>query len=55
VVASDCGSRSTTNVRSPLERAAEANPRATVVLPTPPLRELTLRTCIQIGYLFIEG
>ena len=53
VVASDCGSRSTTKVRSPLDRAAEASPRATVVLPTPPFRELTLRTCTQIGYLFI--
>ena len=53
VVASACGSRSTTKVLSPLDKAAEANPKATVVFPTPPLRELTLSTCTQIGYLFI--
>ena len=53
VVASDCGSRSTTKVRSPLFKAAEASPKATVVFPTPPFRELTLSTYTQIGYLFI--
>src|SRR4051794_5057995 len=42
---SDCGSRSTTRVRTPRAKAAEAKPRVTVVLPTPPLRELTLSTC----------
>jgi hypothetical protein len=29
--------------------AAEARPNATVVFPTPPLRELTLSTCIELG------
>ena len=42
---SDCGSRSTTRVRTPRAKAADAIPRVTVVLPTPPLRELTERTC----------
>jgi hypothetical protein len=46
VEASDCGSISTTSVRSPLANAAEASPRETVVLPTPPLRELKLITRI---------
>src|SRR5690606_4288921 len=45
VETSDCGSRSTTSVRRPLANAAEARPSVTVVLPTPPLRELTLSTC----------
>jgi hypothetical protein len=45
VVASHWGSRSITKVLSPRAKAAEAKPRATVVLPTPPFRELTLRTC----------
>ena len=31
-----CGSRSTTNTRWPACQAAEASPRVTVVLPTPP-------------------
>src|SRR6478735_1856595 len=47
VETSDCGSRSTTSVRSPLANAAEASPSVTVVLPTPPLRELTLSTCTR--------
>src|ERR1041384_8303454 len=45
VETSDWGSRSTTRVRRPRAKAAEARPSVTVVLPTPPLRELTLSTC----------
>src|SRR6201991_1346157 len=45
VETSDCGSRSTTRVEMPFANAAEASPSVTVVLPTPPLRELTLSTC----------
>ncbi len=45
VETSDCGSRSTTSVRMPRANAAEASPRVTVVLPTPPFKELTLSTC----------
>ena len=47
VETSDCGSRSTTRVRTPRAKAAEASPSVTVVLPTPPLRELTLSTCTK--------
>src|SRR3954464_9926707 len=45
VETSDCGSRSTTRVETPLAKAADASPSVTVVFPTPPLRELTLSTC----------
>src|SRR5690606_39429852 len=52
VETSDCGSRSTTRVRRPLAKAAEARPSVTVVFPTPPLRELTLRTCTTRNHTF---
>src|SRR5690606_32819507 len=52
VETSDCGSRSTTRVRRPLAKAAEASPSVTVVFPTPPLRELTLRTCTTRNHTF---
>src|SRR6478736_1865828 len=45
VETSDCGSRSTTRVRTPRANAADTSPRVTVVFPTPPFRELTLSTC----------
>ena len=45
VETSDCGSRSTTSVRTPRANAADASPSVTVVFPTPPLREPTERTC----------
>src|SRR5689334_9614478 len=47
VETSDCGSRSTTRVEIPRAKAADARPSVTVVFPTPPLRELTLRTCTR--------
>src|SRR5690606_8539919 len=47
VETSDCGSRSTTSVETPRANAADARPSVTVVFPTPPLRELTLRTCTR--------
>jgi len=45
VLASACGSRSTTRVGMPAAKAADANPLVTEVLPTPPLRLLMLTTC----------
>src|SRR5919205_2077461 len=43
-VASACGSRSTTSVGTPRDRADDERPRTTEVLPTPPFRLHTLTT-----------
>lgn len=47
VLASACGSRSITRVGMPAANAADASPKVTEVLPTPPFKLLMLTTCTE--------